>query len=459
MYSTGCSFSAIISLGVISACASAAPLTQFPESASIAQDIKAAERVLRIEQLAREAVDRDFAPGVVIYIKQKNSEPYSFHYGWRDKAADSPLSGEDLFRVYSMTKPVTVAAALVLVDDGVIQLDDPVSKFIPAFSTTVAFAAGETLEELQTEALERPLTIRDLMRHTSGMIYKTRAQDPVTQLYVLKGIDTGSGVDIPPRDGSDPVKSARELAERIATIPLIAQPGEKYTYGNAIDVLGAVVEVASGQTLGAFMSERLFEPLQMQDTFFKVPSGQEPRMTAAYSSTSIKPGPESVFDVVDISELSVGALREFDPSAGGMFTTDRPMHYGGAGLVTTVSDYARFAEMLLNKGELDGVRVLNARRVEEMMSNQLSEAALNQSPRLSKDGVTYGLGGAIVQDPNQAPLSVPKGTYFWSGAASTFFWVDPENGTFGLVMTQVVGGDFNSYRLEIIDAWYDNAAK
>lgn len=456
-FSKACAVPAIIFFGMVGACTTVATPAQIPKAVSIEPESLEIKRVLKIEELVKQAVDGEFAPGVLVYIDQKGSERYSFRYGWRDKDAEAPLSKKDLFRVYSMTKPVTVAAAMVLVDDGVIVLDDPVSKFIPAFSNTVAYASGESLEDLKTEALDRPVTIRDLMRHTSGMIYKTRAQDPVTQFYVLKGIDTGSGVDIPPRDGSAPVESARELADRIATIPLVAQPGEKYTYGNAIDVLGAVVEEASGLTLGAFMSERLFEPLQMHDTFFEVPPDRASRMTAAYTSRSVEPRTESVLDVVDISELSVGSLRDFDPSEGGIFTSERAMHYGGAGLVSTASDYARFAEMLLNKGELNGVRVLNAERVEEMMSNQLSDAALNASPRLSKDGVTFGLGGAIIRDPNLAPVSVPEGMYFWSGAASTFFWVDPENETIGLIMTQVIGGDFKSYRLEIIDAWYGDA--
>lgn len=411
-------------------------------------------RLERVEALAQQAVDTNYAPGVVIYLQSGEDAPYEYAYGWRDKSSDAPQSTSDLFRIYSMTKPVTVAAAMILVDDGVLGLDDPVSKYIPAFGSSTVFVSGTTLESIQTEPLDRPVTIRDLMRHTAGMAYKSRAEDPVNQLYILKGIDTGSGADIGPQDGSDPVESAYELAERLAEIPLREQPGGKYTYGNATDVLGAVIEVASGESLGAFMKRRIFAPLSMDDTFFKVPSEAAPRMTAAYGARSTLGEPVSVLGAAKLEQLTVGALREIDSSENSLFMKQRAMHYGGAGLVSTAADYAQFARMLLNGGELEGERIVSERSVAEMFTNQLPESALAASPRLATDGLAFGLGGAIVTDSEKFPGNMPEGVYFWAGAASTYFWIDPKTDRVGIIMTQVFGGDFRAFVLAMIEEIY-----
>ncbi|MEM8772251.1 MAG: serine hydrolase domain-containing protein [Pseudomonadota bacterium] len=413
-----------------------------------------AEARAEIETLAQDAVDRGFAPGVVVWIEEEDRPPYAYAYGKRDIDAAAPQTVDDLFRIYSMTKPVTVFAAMQLVDDGVMALDDPVSKFLPRYANARVYVGGDTLETLETAPLNRPLTIRDLMRHTAGMAYKSQTDHPVNQLYVLRGIDTGSGADIPPQDGSAPVASVGELAARIAEIPLLHQPGERFVYGNAHDVLGAVIEAASGERLGAFMKQRIFAPLGMDDTRFMVAASDEARMTAAYSAKTTTPGEGGVLRSARLDQLTQGELALADPSVDSVFSKPRAIDYGGAGLVSTAEDFARFARMLLNGGALDGKRILSEAAVAEMTSNQLSDEALAAADGLLAEGLTYGLGVAILDDPSSARAPLPTGSLLWGGAASTNFWIDPENKSVGVVMTQVFGGDFRTFYLEMHNAIY-----
>ena len=407
-----------------------------------------------IEAIARDAVDRGFAPGVVVLVKEGDAAPFAYAYGARDIEDGDPLQMDDLFRIYSMTKPVTVAAALILVDDGVLSLDDPVEKFIPSFGAARVYAGGDTIEAMRTEPLQRPLTIRDLMRHTAGMTYKSADPHPVRRLYVLRGIDTGSGADIPPQDGSPPVSSSAELADRIAAIPLLDQPGARFSYGNAIDVLGRIVEVASGQRLGEFMRMRIFAPLGMNDTTFRIEVTDAPRMTAAYSAPRTTTPSGGILDAATLEELGSGALRLADPSTASVFSRPRPMDYGGAGLVSTPGDYMRFARMLLDGGALGEVRILSRSAVKEMTSEQLSPETLAASDALTREGVTFGLGVSITNNRALSKSGAPEGTYFWSGAASTLFWVDPENKIAGVIMTQVFDGEFRTFQLEMMKAIY-----
>lgn len=408
----------------------------------------------QIAALAQAAVDRGFAPGVVVLVKERDRAPYAYVYGDRSLEMRAPLRGDDLFRIYSMTKPVTVAAAMILVDDGVISLDDPVATYIPSFAAARVYAGGDTVETLTTAPLVRPLTIRDLMRHTAGMTYKSADPHPTHRLYVLRGVDTGSGADIPPQDGSPPVASSADLADRIASIPLLDQPGARFSYGNAIDVLGRVVEVASSERLGAFMQRRLFAPLGMKDTTFRIADADAPRMTAAYSAPSSAPARGGVLNSAQLADLGRGKLTLVDPPEASVFARERPMDYGGAGLVSTAGDYLRFAEMLLGGGARNGVRILSRDAVAEMTRDQLTPEALAASAALTSEGVTFGLGVAISNDQQLSKANAPDGAYFWGGAASTFFWVDPQNRIAGVILTQVFGGDFRTFQLEMMKAIY-----
>jgi CubicO group peptidase (beta-lactamase class C family) len=414
-----------------------------------------AEAAPEIRQIAKDAVDRGFAPGLVVMISERGTAPVSFAYGKRAIENGAPAAIDDLFRIYSMTKPVTSVAALILVDNGVIALDDPVAKYIPAFAKAQVYISGATLADLKTAPLERPMTIRDLMRHTAGLTYKSAQKDLVNQLYVLRGVDTGSGADTPPQDGSQPVASSAELAERIAAIPLLNQPGARFTYGNATDVLGRVVEVASGERLGAFMKRRIFDPLGMADTTFRIGEAQVARMTAAYSAPSNATGTGGVLDAAPIEALTAKPLTLADRGEASVFATDRRIDFGGAGLVSTANDYMKFAEMLLGGGARDGVRILSPARMAELTQSRLPPEALENAPGLTMEGLDFGLGVAVVVSPENAKVRTPEGVYFWGGAASTNFWVDPENEIVGVVMSQVFGGDVRTFYLEMLSAIYE----
>jgi CubicO group peptidase (beta-lactamase class C family) len=294
--------------------------------------------------------------------------------------------------------------------------------------------------------------VRDLLRHTAGIPYRGGA-NAVEKMYVKRGIDNGGGPVVLPEDGSEPVTTLSELARRIAGTPLLDQPGQRFRYGNATDVLGRVVEVASGQSLGGFLSERIFQPLGMRDTAFQVPAQAVDRLSAAYYAKSSTPGGDRVLRQADTASLkSTGASLAEDPSKS-VFAKPRAIAFGGAGLVSTAADYQRFLQLLRDGGSVDGKRLVSAASIAEMVRNQLPPAALEGSA-LAAQGLGFGLGVAVVTNPSLAPAPLPAGSYFWGGAASTYFWVDPSRRLTGVVMTQVFGGDVGPFYLDILRALY-----
>ena len=360
-----------------------------------------------------------------------------------------PMKQDDLFRIYSMTKPVTAVAALLLVDDGRLSIDDPVAKHLPEFAAATVFAEEKDGKVL-TKPLERPLTVRDLMRHTAGMPYLAPVPHPVYKRYMERGIDNGSGEIHKPADGSPPIDSAAELSRRIASIPLLHQPGARHTYGSASDVLGRVVEVVSGQRLGDFMSARLFKPLGMNDTSFRVGPEVAARMTTAYAAPAQRPqGDGGVLNTQRTADLPPSKLAPVDPAEASAFSRPRPMDFGGAGLISTAADYHRFMSLLAGTGP----RLLSRASLAEASRNQLDDQALAQSS-LAPQGLGYGLSLGVVMDPQKAPAPATRGTVFWGGAASTYFWVDRERGINGVMMTQVFGGDVSPYFVELLNVIY-----
>jgi CubicO group peptidase (beta-lactamase class C family) len=303
-----------------------------------------------------------------------------------------------------------------------------------------------------TEAPLRPLTVRDLLRHTAGMPYKADGPTSVERLYAVRGIDMGSGADTAPLDGSPRVASTAELAERIAGIPLRDQPGSRYRYGNAVDVLGRVVEVASGQRLRDYMAANVMKPLGMRDTGFLLLEKDRPRLTAAYAAKSKVPVETSVLARIDPAATTPEPLALIDDPAKSPYLFDRPIDYGGAGLVGTASDYLRFAEAMRQGGKAGSTRLLKTSSVDQMRVNHLAASA--RSPELAKAGLGFGLGFAVRDGAATEQLSFPQCGYFWAGAASTYFWVDPANEISGVLMTQVFGGDVRSVWLSILDALY-----
>jgi CubicO group peptidase (beta-lactamase class C family) len=429
-----------------------AALALFPGCASTRPPTASVSRFEPVAALARDAVAKALAPGVAFSVADANGLIFEYAHGFADVEAATPLRPDHLFRVYSQTKAVTCVAAMILADEGRLRLDDPVSAFIPAFARTPVYVSGDTLQNLRTEAQARPVSVRDLMRHTAGLIYRHDTHHPLSALYVARGIDSGSGERFAPTDGGAPFATLESMCNALAEIPLVAQPGSRFTYGNASDVLGRVVEVASGQRLRDFITARICAPLGMNDCMFEVGPDKQSQLTAAYVGLAQPRERNSVLDLVDPTTLGRGALRVIDTPAASVFK-QRPIDFGGAGMVCTAGDYLRFARMLAQGGTLDGERILSRASVSEVRRNQLPAPAMDNAV-LRELGLGFGLGVAGYVDAAKVPAPVPADVGFWGGAASTFFWFNPERRLGGVIMSQVFGGDFRAYHLPMIRAFY-----
>jgi CubicO group peptidase (beta-lactamase class C family) len=355
----------------------------------------------RVSDYLRHEVATGKIPGAVLLIQQHGRPIFLENFGVRDIESKTPMSSDMIFRLYSMSKPVTSVAAMMLVDDGRLSLDDPLSKFIPAFAETkVAVEAREANGEttLTSEPLARPIRILDLLRHTSGITYGFYGDSPVRKLYAASKLFDGD------------VDNA-ELAERLAKLPLAEQPGTLWDYGHSSDVLGRVIEVVSGKSLYEFEKERLLDPLRMPDTAFKVDDSKRARVAEPL------PG--------DNTLRSVRGLG--DP------VQRRRWESGGGGMVGTAADYARFAQMLLNGGTLDGRRYLKPETVTLMTSDLVPpETNIARDYYYFPSGDSgFGLGFAIrvVADP-----LLPTGEYRWDGAGGTFFFIDPKDDMLAVCM-------------------------
>jgi CubicO group peptidase (beta-lactamase class C family) len=316
---------------------------------------------------------------------------------------------DSLWRIYSMTKPITGMAAMLLVEEGRIALDDPVSKYIPAFAKMRVLTSPDT--SLASVPAVRPITIRHLMTHTAGLSYSIVAKGPLLKEYERLGL---LPLAINPAAEAQ-MRRARptslaEFADRVATVPLVAQPGTKWSYSIGLDVLGRVIEVASGMPFDRFLETRFFAPLGMNSTFFAVPPAQAARLATNYTFV----GDDRV---------------PLDPGATSIFLQPPAFPYGGAGLVSSARDYDRFLAMLANGGTLDGTRVMAAETVRLGMSNLLPAGVFFDS-----DGTRQGYGAGGFSYIVDQPGGLAKGAYGWSGAAGTLAWVDPARRSRGTVM-------------------------
>jgi CubicO group peptidase (beta-lactamase class C family) len=411
----------------------------------------------RIEQINQDLITRGFAAGVTTHIHCDGKSVIRVTEGMADAARQRLLAEDDLFRIYSMTKPLTSLAAMILVDDKKIALDDPIAKYLPEFANATVLESGETAEALKTKPLEKPPTVRDLLRHTAGLTYMGPGPSIVERMYAMRGIDHGGGTPVVPMDKSPAVTDINDYTKRLATIPLLYQPGARFSYGNATDVLAAVVEKASGQRYRDFMAARIFKPLNMKDTFFQVPPNRVSRLTAAYAAKSSEASNGNVLRSTNIAALGLGMIGQIEDPKMSLFARPRYIDFGGAGLISTAADYQRFLQMMLQDGQLDGARIVSAGTVAEMTKNQLSAEAL-ATPNMAAQGLGFGLGFAKFLNPSKAPAAVPANGYFWGGAASTYFWVDPDRKISGVVMTQVFGGDVMPFYLEMLNTLYKDSA-
>jgi CubicO group peptidase (beta-lactamase class C family) len=368
-------------------------------------------------------VENGTLPGALTLIAREGEPLFFEGCGTRDLEAGEPIEVDTIFRIYSMTKPVTAAAAMLLVEEGALALDDPVARFVPSFVDLTVNRFG-TDDRIEPEPLQTPMTVLHLLTHTSGLTYGEGNPGAVSRIYQDRRTDFGD------RDGV-----LAEVVDRLAGIPLLFQPGTAWNYGVSLDVLGRVIEVASGTRLDRFFRERIFEPLEMVDTGFGIREEQRPRLAALYEAT-----PE---DGLALLESPTAAPTEAEVTT----------FAGGAGLLSTTSDYLRFAEMLRREGELDGVRVLEASTVRTMVANHLpgdlAEMRQETFNETETAGVGFGLGVSVVVDPSRTAWRSFPGEFGWGGYASTTFWVDPEHDVTVIFMTQVIPSDRYPIRGEL----------
>jgi CubicO group peptidase (beta-lactamase class C family) len=351
-------------------------------------------------------------------VARKGKVAYADAVGLQDKSAGKAMALDSVFRIYSMTKPLVSVAAMMLVEDGKLQLTDPVSKFLPAFKgqrVSVARADAEFARLTYTNvAAEREMTVQDLLRHTSGLAYGEITQNaPIKDAYAKAGVYLPGVRDYDSRD-----MTPAEQVDRLGAAPLAHQPGTVWEYSLASDVLGRVVEAASGQRLADFLDERLFKPLRMTDTAFHVSAGKTSRLAQPLATDHASGQPIKVIDV--------SAPPKNDS--------------GGAGAVSTAADYLRFSQMLLNGGQLEGVRVLSRTTVELMTADHLgTRIAAPVTPGellLGTPGYGFGLGFAVRLAPGIAGVPGSAGEFMWAGYAGTYFWVDPKEQITAVLMSQ-----------------------
>jgi CubicO group peptidase (beta-lactamase class C family) len=403
----------LVLIATVASAQSLQPVT--PEQAGFAP-----ARLGRIADTIKAEIEKGKMPGAVVLLARRGQLAYFETFGKRDPADGASMPKDALFRMYSMTKPVTSVAIMMLVEEGRIVLSDPVSKFLPQLGKPqVAVerldpATGKIVSH--TVPAEREITIQDLLRHTSGFTYGARTtKTSVREAYSKGGVDA---TDITNAD----------LIERVAKAPLVHQPGTAFEYGRSTDVLGRVVEVVSGMTLGRFFEQRIYQPLKMTDTGFFVPADKHTRIA--------QPFPKDVVTGQDVRMLDV--------------TTPPKYEAGGQGGVTTAMDYARFSQMLLNRGSLDGVRLIGRHTVELMTSDHLGK----MRDTLSVPGYGFGLGFAVRVEPGLATSLGSVGDYNWAGAGGTYFWIDPKEQLVAVLMAQTPGPIRMYYRILFRDLVY-----
>lgn len=378
-----------------------------PASLAVAQGLPGAPpeslgfsevRLHRLSDAMQRAVDEQVLAGAVTLVSRRGRVAHFESYGALDREKNIPMPKDAIFRIASMSKPVTSVAIMMLMEEGHLLLSDPVSKFIPAFKqTTITDAAGSV-------AARRPITIRHLLTHTAGISYGTgslEAQYKDKDLYYWYFADK-----------DEPIATSME---RLASLPFEAHPGERWVYGFATDVLGATVEKISGMPLDEYFRTRIFEPLKMTDTHFYLPPEKAARLATVYSG-----GPDGLVRAPDAGR-----------GQGAYVSGPRKSFSGGAGLLSTASDYARFLQMLLNGGELDGVRLLGPKTVQLMTSNHVGD--LYNGGRLG-----FGLGFEIVEHVGRAGRPGSVGEFGWGGAYYTTMWVDPEEQLVAIFMSQML---------------------
>jgi CubicO group peptidase (beta-lactamase class C family) len=368
-------------------------------------------RLKRLGERLNEGVKNNELPGAVVLIARNGKLVMFESFGYRDKDAKAPMTNDTIFRIASMTKPIVSVAAMILVEEGKLSLADPVSRYIPAFADTKVAVPRKNPDgtvEMTLEPQARAMTVQDLMRHTSGLTYGAPSTNQVKQSYL----------DMKVNDRS---QTLAEMADKLAKLALMYQPGTTWEYSMSTDVLGRVIEVASGMPLDKFIEERITKPLRMGDTGFEVGADKKAR-----GARPMKEGPKNeVPSIPDVTEK---------------FT----WRSGGGGMVSTAADYARFLQMFANGGQLDGVRLISRKTIDLMTADALPPdvkmgedmwrfGALEPSARM---GQGFGLGFAVRNEQGRNPLPGSPSDYYWGGAYGTYFWHDPRERLYVVLMMQ-----------------------
>jgi CubicO group peptidase (beta-lactamase class C family) len=358
-------------------------------------------RLQLLSDAFKREVDKGTLPGATVLVARRGQIGWFDAIGRQSPLAAAPMTQDTLFRIFSMTKPIVSVGIMMLIEDGHFLLSDPVAKFIPEFANQKV--GVERDGELELMPLKRPMTVQDLLRHTSGITYDHTGNGMVQRLYQQS------------RLRSRKITNA-EHASLVASLPLMCQPGAEWNYSRSTDILGRIIEVVSGKSLSAYLTERILAPLQMAETAFHTPEANAGRLAEPFP---IDPWNGEKVQLFNMLEKPV-------------------MESGGGGLVSTTMDYARFSQMLLSGGTLDGVRIIGRKTLELMASDHLGSEVKVDSP-LMPPGHGFGLGFAVRTHTGIAPFTGSAGQFFWSGMAGTFFWIDPKEDLFAVFMMQGPG--------------------
>jgi CubicO group peptidase (beta-lactamase class C family) len=425
-----------ISFVLIAFCCTLSAVSQELPKVSRAEEAGfSSERLGRLTKFFQSEVDRGAIPGAVLLVARNGKTVYRQAIGFQDREKKSPMKPDAIFRIFSMTKPLATVAVMMLAEEGKIDVMAPVAQYLPEFKDVKVGVektdAATGKATLSLEAPIRPMMVQDLLRHTSGLVYGPFGNALVHQEYNKANL-------------FDPGQTLAEFVTKISKLPLAHQPGTVWEYGMSVDVLGRIVEVASGMPLDRFLEERITKPLKMPDTAFYLNAAQAPRLAEPLPDPKTGKRPMGITGAEDLTKDKVKWFS------------------GGGGMLSTTSDYSRFCQMLVNGGELDGVRILSPKTLAVMTSDQLPPeasrvamlAATQDMSPIRDLGQSFGLGFAVRTDVGHTAVSGSVGDYFWAGAEGTYFWVDPQEKLYAVMMLQMPFAEAGAYRRSMREIVY-----
>lgn len=397
----------LLLIGMLLQLAAAAQLKPFVPGSAAANGFSQ-ERLQRIDNVIQDYVKKDWIKGATALIAHKGVIVYNKAFGFSNAQSRTPLTTDAVFRIASQTKAITSVAVMMLFEEGKFLLDDPISKFIPSFADPKVLDQFHAADSSYTTVpAKRGITIRDLLTHTSGLDYAQIGSPAMKAIYAKAGIPAGFVIH--------PQKLADAIS-KLGSLPLVHQPGERFTYGLNTDVLGRLVEIVSGMSLDEFFQRRIFDPLNMKDTYFHLPDAKQPRLVRVYTEDK---GTKALIPWA--STTFPGITVDYPVNNNGYYS-------GGAGLVSTTADYAAFLQMILNKGTFNGKRLLSRHAVEMMTQNQIGDLSLGNNK--------FGLGFEITTDKGFLKLGQSAGSFAWGGFFGTSYWGDPREEVVALLFVQ-----------------------